>query len=54
MLSEVEDQKDDGDSAKRRQRARSIAIGLGLFFMVALFYAATIVHMGANVAKRAL
>lgn len=40
--------------AKRQQRGRSIAIGLGLFFLVALFYAATVVHMGANVANRAL
>ena len=52
-LSEVEGKKDDADTGKRRQRTRSIAIGLGLFLLVALFYAATIVHMGANIAKRA-
>ena len=30
----------------RRQRLRSVAIGLALGFMVLLFYAATIVRMG--------
>ena len=38
----------------RRQRLRSIAIALALFFLVALFYAATIVRMGGNVLNRAL
>lgn len=30
----------------RRQRLRSVAIALGLAFLVLLFYAATIVRMG--------
>jgi hypothetical protein len=38
----------------RRRRARSIAIALGLGFLVAMFYAATIVHLGGNVANRAI
>ncbi|MEZ5854284.1 MAG: hypothetical protein R3D67_05850 [Hyphomicrobiaceae bacterium] len=32
----------------RRQKARSIAIGLGLGLLVILFYAATIVRLGPN------
>jgi hypothetical protein len=39
---------------KKRQRMRSIAIALGLGFLVMMFYAATIVHLGANVANRAI
>jgi hypothetical protein len=39
---------------KKRQRMRSIAIALGLGFLVLMFYAATIVHLGANVANRAI
>ncbi|MFA5948981.1 MAG: hypothetical protein WC807_01715 [Hyphomicrobium sp.] len=38
----------------RRQRLRSIAIALALGFMVALFYAATIVRLGGNVMNRPL
>jgi hypothetical protein len=38
----------------RRRRIRSIAIALGLGFLVIMFYAATIVHLGANVANRAI
>jgi predicted HTH domain antitoxin len=38
----------------RRQRMRSIAIALALGGLVALFYAATIVRMGANVISRPL
>ncbi|MEM9358514.1 MAG: hypothetical protein AAGB04_20195 [Pseudomonadota bacterium] len=37
---------------KRRQNMRSIAIALVLVGLVVLFYAATIVHLGANVANR--
>lgn len=39
---------------KKRQRMRSVAIALGLGFLVMMFYAATIVHLGANVANRAI
>jgi hypothetical protein len=38
----------------KRQRGRSIAIALALGGFVLLFYAATIVRMGANVANRPL
>ena len=40
--------------AKRRQRTRSLAIGLALGSLVALFYIATIVRLGGNVAQRTL
>ncbi len=39
---------------QRRQRSRSIAIGLALGALVFLFYIATIVRLGGNVANRAL
>lgn len=39
---------------ERRQRFRSIAIALGLFALVALFYAATIIRLGSNVVNRPL
>jgi hypothetical protein len=39
---------------RRRQRNRSIAIALALLALVALFYAATIVRLGGNVASRAM
>jgi hypothetical protein len=44
----------DDEERKRRQRARSIAIAVVLGALVVLFYAATIVRLGGNVAKRAL
>jgi sugar phosphate isomerase/epimerase len=39
---------------ERRQRMRSIAIAVALGAMVVMFYAATIVRMGGNVANRPL
>ena len=39
---------------ERRQRGRSIALALALGAMALLFYAATIVRMGGNVANRPL
>ncbi len=42
------------EERKRRQRARSIAIGLALVGLVVLFYIATIIHLGGNVANRPL
>lgn len=42
------------DEYQRRQRGRSIAIALALVGLVALFYIATIVRLGGNVANRAL
>ncbi len=40
--------------AKRRQRMRSIAIGLALGALVLLFYVATLVRLGGNVLNRPL
>ncbi|NJM54712.1 MAG: protein CoxF [Verrucomicrobiae bacterium] len=40
--------------AKTRRNRRSIAIALALGFLVILFYAATMVRLGANVMNRAL
>jgi hypothetical protein len=39
---------------KRRQRARSVAIGLALGALVLLFYAVTIVKLGPGVLNRPL
>lgn len=39
---------DDERERLKRQRMRSIAIGLALAVLVALFYAATIVRLGGN------
>jgi hypothetical protein len=38
----------------RRRRARSIAIALALVALVVIFYLATIVWLGGNVANRRL
>lgn len=40
------------DDAKRRQKARSLAIALALLALVAIFYAATIVRLGPNVLNK--
>ncbi len=47
-------QMSDAEAAQqaRRRRIRSIAIALGLGFLVILFYAATIVRLGSNVLNR--
>ena len=42
------------DTARRRQRARSIAIALSLGFMVLMFYLVTIAKLGPQVLNRAL
>lgn len=39
---------------KRRQRTRSIAIGLALVALVVIFYVVTIVRLGGNVFNRAI
>lgn len=36
----------------RRQKMRSLAIGLGLFALVVVFYVATIVRLGPNALKK--
>jgi hypothetical protein len=41
-------QQDDEQQRLKRQRTRSVAIALGLGFLVLLFYAATIVRMGGH------
>ncbi len=40
------------EEAKRRQKMRSIAIGLALGALVVLFYIATLVRLGGNVFHR--
>ena len=44
----------DEQETKRRQRMRSIAIGLALGGLVLLFYIATLVRLGGNVLNRPL
>lgn len=48
------DDSETGQAQARRQRMRSIAIAVILAALVVLFYAATIVRMGANVLDRPL
>lgn len=40
------------DEQKRRQRTRSLAIGLALGALVILFYVATIVRLGPNALRK--
>jgi hypothetical protein len=40
------------DEQKRRQRMRSLAIGLALGALVILFYVATIVRLGPNALRK--
>lgn len=49
MMAEIE--MSDAERA-RRQRLRSIAIALALAGLVALFYIATLVRLGANALNR--
>jgi hypothetical protein len=42
------------ESQKKARRSRSIAIGLGLFAMVVIFYVATIVKFGPAILDRGL
>ena len=41
------------ESQKKARRSRSVAIGVALFALVVLFYAATIVKFGPAVLERA-
>jgi hypothetical protein len=43
---EISVAENDEEKRLKRQRMRSLAIALGLGFLVLLFYAATIVRMG--------
>lgn len=45
---------DDEVERRKRQKRRSIAIGLALGGLVLLFYVATLVRLGGNVFNRAL
>lgn len=47
-------QDDEERMRQRRQKLRSIAIGVTLAVLVAIFYAATIVRLGGNVGNRPL
>ncbi|MGE0769745.1 MAG: hypothetical protein AB7L90_25180 [Hyphomicrobiaceae bacterium] len=40
------------DESKRRQRMRSLAIGLALGALVIIFYVATIVRLGPNALRK--
>ena len=42
------------EAQKRRQRARSLAIGWGLAALALLFFLVTLVRLGANVGNRPL
>lgn len=42
----------NNDERQRRQRLRSVAIGLGLAALVVIFYVATIVRLGPNALKK--
>jgi len=42
------------EEQKRRQRARSLAIGWGLAALAVLFFLVTLVRLGANVGNRPL
>ncbi len=49
MTGELEPQRD-----MKATRRRSIAIAVLLLAMVAMFYAATIIRFGGNIAKQAM
>ncbi len=54
MASVMNPNRDEEQERLKRQRMRSLAIALALGVMVALFYLATIVHLGGDVANRPL
>lgn len=53
MRPPVGDDK-DGEARRRANRKRSIAIAVALGVMVAMFYAATIVHLGGNAINKGM
>lgn len=53
-MTEEAEKKMSDEAAARVIRRRSIAIAIMLGLMVALFYAATLVRLGGNVANRAI
>ena len=54
MAVKLADYLNTGSEVVVRQRGRNVAIALALGAFAILFYAATIVRMGANVANRPL
>ncbi len=48
----MSEMSEDEKERQRRQRMRSLAIGIALAALVALFYVATIIRLGGNVANR--
>lgn len=52
--SDVQEKTSQDAATARRQRLRSLAIALGLGFLVIMFYAATIVRLGGSVLDRPL
>lgn len=52
MRGEMPDEVQPGEEARRRRRARSIAIALFLAGLVLLFYLVTIVKFGPGVLER--
>jgi hypothetical protein len=42
----------ESDEVRRRQRMRSVAIGIALALLVVLFYVATIVRLGPNALRK--
>ena len=48
----MSEMNEDEEAQQRRQRMRSLAIGIALAALVVLFYVATIIRLGGNVAIR--
>ena len=51
-MTEQKQRLSEEEANGRRRRMRSIAIAISLLILVALFYAATIVHLGPNALNR--
>jgi len=47
-------EQDSEKARRKRQNMRSLAIAVSLGILAILFYLATIIHLGGNVANRAL
>jgi hypothetical protein len=56
LMSEIRPEQVEAltEAQKRRQRARSLAIGWGLAALALLFFLVTLVRLGANVGNRPL
>ncbi len=51
-MTEPKQRLSEEEANDRRRRMRSIAIAVSLLILVALFYLATIVHLGPNALNR--